>query len=82
MDVVFSKLWGDAVTKHLVAKIKAPSFSRLSKITLSKDPHFRGQGGSLSTSPAVDVTEPCWDTPGNCYSLECYREHREMNPSG
>lgn len=27
MDVVFSKPWGDAPTKHLVAKIKALSFS-------------------------------------------------------
>lgn len=82
MDVEFSKPWGDAATKHLVAKIKALSFSFLSKITQSRDPHLRGQGGSLPTSPAIGVTEPCWDTQGNCYSLECYREHREMNPSG
>lgn len=45
MDVVLSEPWGDATSEHLVTKIKPLSFSILSKITRSRDPHSRGQGG-------------------------------------
>lgn len=68
--LVRPELRGDAATKHLVANKKPLTYTILSKITRPLDPHFGGQGGSLSAISAMGAMGLRWGTRRNCYSLE------------